>query len=203
MKGKPNPVLHMLLWGFGSGTILALLFIIFFVSWGASLSQTLSNLINPIAWSLALQFGGIPGASLGLLTGLLLWVLSRGFQEPFSKAEMQRQRYKVYLAIGGLTTISGYILTTILFWSTLFTYGWGLRIGGQAPFPLAFFFPPIIAGIAAAYAAHRYMFRLRLWSEQEYGLQKEKEKNFEHLEDKAKNEVIEDDETEKRQYKSS
>jgi hypothetical protein len=195
MQQKPNPVLHMLLWGFGSGTVLALLYIVFCLSLGTtSFMDTLLMFVQPFAWLIALQYGGITGTGLGLVTGVVLWSLSRSFQLPFSRAEMQAQRYKVYAIISTQTIISGFVIITLFFWPTLFTYGWGIPIGGTAPFPLAFFFPPFIAGVAAAYAAHRYMFRLWLWSEKQYKLEKEKVKNIErmidHLHDKAKNEEL-------------
>jgi hypothetical protein len=195
MKGKPNPLAHMLIWGAGSGTILALLYLLFFAGLGSfNFVELFLLLIQPSAWILALQFGGIPGAILGLLTGLVLWALSMGFREPFNRAEMQRHRYPVYFVIGSLTTILGFVLSVLVFGMSTFSY-----------MGILLWFPPFIAGVAAAYAAHRYMFRLRLWTEQQYGIQKEKEKNVEHLEDKAKVEEtgIVDGKEENQRHKTS
>lgn len=187
----PNPILHMLLWGFGSGTILAALFIAFFLSLIAiDYFAPLMALINPTTWLLALQYGGLSGAALGLVTGLVLWAMQRNFPEPFTREAMQTERLKVYGVVGNLSLILGLLLTVILFWPPNFMYSFfGLLI----PFPPLFIFASMIAALAAAYAGHRYLFRLRLWSEAEYGILDEKAKNTERLEDKLKNEDIEND----------
>jgi hypothetical protein len=174
---KPNAVFHMILWGAGSGTILALLYIAFIIGLsGANIMDMLMMMFS--LWGLGLAFGGGAGAILGIVEGFMLWGLTRNVPIPFSRGDMEAIRYKIYGTIGITTSIGGFILTTLVFGLEWFYYA-----------SLLLVFPPIIAGIAAAYVAHRYLFRLRLWSARNYGLQKEKAKNVERLEDKAKPEV--------------
>lgn len=190
---RPNPILHMLFWGFGSGIILALLYVIFIFSLNTiGLGETLLALISPELWWIAFLFGGLPGAGLGFLMGVILWTISRNFPTPFTHADMQAWRFAVYLALGIGTGIGGLFLTLSFFGADI-VYLW-----------LFLIFPPFIAAIAAAYAGHRYLFRLRLWSDSQFGAQKEKAKNIAQLEDKLKREDEADDSTaEEQQYKSS
>jgi hypothetical protein len=174
---KPNAILHMLLWGAGSGIILALLYIGFIAGLGgASIAEMLSFVVTTAG--LAFVLGGGAGAILGLVDGIVLWLVMRNVPMPFTRRDMLAIRYRVYAAIGLTTSIGGFLLTSLAFGTSWFYY-----VG------FLLFFPPLIAGIASAYAAHRYLFRLRLWSESLYGGQKEKAKNVERLEDKPKNET--------------
>jgi hypothetical protein len=181
---KPNAIWHMIRWGIGSGTILAMLYIIFMGGLGSNVGvfDILKLLIEPSFWWISFIVGGGAGAILGLLDGLMLWALTRKSSRPFTRATMQAIRYRIYGAVGITTTIAGFMLTALVFGSSGFYYTGFLLL-----------FPPFIAGIAAAYAAHRYLFRLRLWSERIYGAQKEKVKNVERLENKPKNDTIYDD----------
>jgi hypothetical protein len=176
---KPSPLWHMIRWGFVSGTILAMLYMVFLLGLGsASLIELLTIFFQPFLWVLSLLFGGIPGAVLGFVDGLILGSLLDDVPIPFSRADMKAVRMKVYIPLAVVTTIGGFIIP------------WGIFYDSMAYLWFLLFVPPFIAGIAAAYAGHRYLFRLRLWSENLYGGQKEKAKNSERLEDKLKNDTM-------------
>jgi MFS family permease len=190
---KPSPLWHMIRWGSVSGTILAMLYMVFILGLGsASLVDLLSVFFQPFLWALSLLFGGVPGAILGFVDGMVLRSLVADAPMPFTRAEMNAVRYKVYAWLGIVTTIGGFVIPWLIFYEAM-AYVWFLL-----------FVPPIIAGIAAAYAGHRYLFALRRWSESLYGGQKQKSKNSERLEDKLKNEMLYDEEAEGRhEYESS
>ncbi|GAB5493252.1 MAG: hypothetical protein Phog2KO_34670 [Phototrophicaceae bacterium] len=151
MKKRPSAIWHMIKWGFGSGFILALAyFIVLSDIFNSGFNiETLGILISPFGWYLALIFGGLPGAFMGLVVGTLLSSLMREVNIPFTKADMIAKRGQVYVLIFALTfTISAFLV---------FTFFGGI-------FNVLLAVPLFIAAIASAYAAHRYMFRLRLWS---------------------------------------
>jgi hypothetical protein len=183
----PEPISHMVLWGVGSGWIFALLYLMFFweMMWGgldgiAGLAQEpLALLTNPLIWLGSFIIGAMPGTMLGMLAGLILRQLMKGVPIPFTQGDMQAIRVKVYGWIGLSTVAAGMLLTGLVF-----------GFYGLIETLLIILLPSLIAAIASVYAAHRYLFRLRLWSEKQYGVQKEKVKNVEHLEDKIKYEEV-------------
>lgn len=154
MKHKPNAIWHMVKWGMGSGLILAVLFIFSLVTFFGDIStaDALAALFNPALWLLSCIFGAIPGAILGFIEGIILEHLT--YVAPMNtKADIERQRFAVYLAIFLTTFLGGlFLMATFLFTDTFIV-----------------FIPPLIAAVAATYAAHRYLFRLRLWSELVHG----------------------------------
>ena len=153
----------MVAWGFVSGTILAMLYIAFVLSMGFPTSmELLTVFFDPFFWFISLAFGGISGLVLGFFAGLALEGLVYDAPSPFSRADMNALRYKVYKHLGIVATVGGFVLTFGFFNLALFSM-WYLLI-----------FPPFIAGIAAAYAGHRYLFALRLWSDRLYGCKRKK-----------------------------
>lgn len=158
MKKRPNAIWHMTAWGVGSGFILALSYIVIvfdILSWADGGFNSLGLIFSPFIWFYSFIFGGIPGAIMGIIVGFALWRMMRHVPIPFTKADMIAKRPRVYTVIGGLTMLLSLLLI-------LFFFGGGL-FGSFFDF-LFLGIPPIIATIAATYAAHRYMFRLRLWS---------------------------------------
>jgi hypothetical protein len=184
MNKPSSPITHMVTWGFVSGTILAMLYIAFIMSLYSTSAELLRVFLDPFFWFISIAFGGGAGVILGFFAGLALEGLVYDAPTPFTRADMNTLRYKVYRQLGSVGTIGGFVLSFGFFNQALFSM-W---------FPLIF--PPFIAGIAAAYAGHRYLFRLRLWSEKAYGNRKEKLKNSERLEDKLKNDLLYDEEAE-------
>lgn len=151
MKNRPSAIWHMITWGFGSGFILALAYIVVIsdIFNSGFNPEIIGLLISPFAWYLAFFFGGLPGAIMGFVVGIALSRLMRDIDIPFTKADMIAKRGSVYGSISVLTfTMSAFLI--FLFFSSIFD--------------LIFMMPPFIAAIASTYAAHRYMFRLRLWS---------------------------------------
>jgi hypothetical protein len=176
----PNAIWHMIRWGFVSGTILAMLFIAFHASLSSPTSAELLKIFfEPFFWMIALVSGGGAGLILGFIDGVLLLQMTRDVYLPFTQEEMHAVRYKIYSVIG-ITSIIGFYLW-ILFAEKSIRVRFTDSLGFSTPF---------IAGIAATYAAHRYLFRLRLWSKKAYENRKEKVKNSERLEDKLKHDTI-------------
>lgn len=150
MYKRPNPFWHMMTWGLSSGFILALSYIIIlFDFFDDGFSNWLEILLNPIIYWLAFIFGGVPGVIMGLFLGLALWRMLRNVELPFTKADMKRKRPVIYGATFGITLLLSFFMISIF-------------VGGFLNFLMLI--PPFIAGIAATYVAHRYMYRLRLWS---------------------------------------
>ena len=156
MKKRPNAIWHMMKWGAGSGFVLALLYIIVVVDMfeaGFSL-ETLGILFTPVGWYLAFIFGAVPGAVMGTIVGTGLWWMMRQAPSPFTKADLIAKRPKVYGITAILTFLMSLFLIVTFFGLSFFNFFDFLLLG----------IPALIAAIASAYAAHRYMFRMRLWS---------------------------------------
>jgi len=149
MADKPNPVLHMMKWGAGSGFILALLYMILVLS-SSSIGGGLAVLANPFFWMLAVMYGVIPGLIMGFFIGFMLRSLLLTVPIPFTKADMQSKRVEVY----------GWTFVLTLFMSLMMIF---FFFGSLSEW-LLLGTPALIAASASTYAAHRYMYRLRLWS---------------------------------------
>ena len=156
MNERPAALSHMFLWGVGSGFLLASLYIatIFYTDsvFRTGLLGMIFALTSPMTWGFALFFGAIPGAFLGILSGWVLSRLTRHIPLPFTKLDMNRIRWKVYFWIS--------ILIFGLSWLFLLPF----IIDADIDFFVMVALSPFIATIAAIYSAHRYMYRLRLWS---------------------------------------
>ena len=168
MNKKPGAFWHMMSWGVVSGTILGALFLMFFLLLdNLSISEVLGAL--PFLGFFGLIFGGVPGAILGLIEAFFVENSLSDIPDPFTKEDMKDRRWSVYWSVFPVPIVASIILS-LLFWF----------IGGDALGALIYWFifgiPTIIASIASAYVAHRYMFRLRLWSESRYA-RKPKMKN--------------------------
>ncbi len=150
MQKRPNPFWHMMSWGLSSGFILALSYIVVLVDFAnGSFTDWIELLFSPFLYWLAFVFGGVPGAGMGFFLALALWGMLRNVPLPFTKEAMNQKRVAVYSSVAGITLFLSFILVTIF-------------LGGLfEPLLIA---PPVIAAIAATYVAHRYMYRLRLWS---------------------------------------
>ena len=194
-RNKPNAILHMALWGIGSGITIETLFMIwlwrgqgFFSFYGSYTNQLILNLI------FGFVLGGVPGIILGWLSG---WTLSQVMKEalvPYSWEEVQNYRLRAYIFVGLVTGISSSIMILWLSW---------LWAGSGASVPLEFFLIALIAAILSVVAAPHYMFRLRLWSEEAYGIQREKVKKPKALEDKINTEEHDFDEEESKKHETS
>lgn len=167
MNKKPGVFWHMMSWGAVSGTILGTLFLMFFLLFGASIGEVFSGLL--ILLIPALIFGGIPGAIIGFIESFFAKRALRDIPEPFTKDDMKDRRWALYRAVFPVPIAFSIILSSFLWF-----------MSGEALVILGYWFifgiPTIIASIASAYVAHRYLFRLRLWSEKHYA-RKPKAKN--------------------------
>jgi hypothetical protein len=171
---KPEVSEHMIRWGVWSGTVLAVLYQAFFFGWKQDISELFFILTNPVFWAIGLVFAGLPGGIIGWIDGRLLRKLLHDAPLPFSRRAMQSYQTPVYLGLGLLTTLLAFVLLMPAALLSLIPYH-------KLPDLIGLVAPAPIAGIAAAYAGHRYLFALRLWSESQYGLQKSKSRDSEFL----------------------
>lgn len=150
MKKRPNPFWHMMTWGLSSGFILALSFIVVLLDFfDAGFNNWIEIFLSPFIYFLAFVFGGVPGSIMGFFLGLTLWRMLRNVDLPFTKTDMNRKRRVIYGATFSITILLSFFMLSIL-------------VGGFLDFLTLI--PPFIAATAATYVAHRYMYRLRLWS---------------------------------------
>lgn len=178
MNKKPGVFWHMMSWGAVSGTILGTLFLMFFVLMGASIGEIFSDFF--ILLIPAFIFGGIPGAFLGFIESFFLKRALRDTPEPFTKEDMKDRRWSVYRSVFPIPIVFSIILS--LFFNSLTG-----DFSGAIIYWFIFGIPTLIASIASAYVAHRYMFRLRLWSESLYARKpKTKNEEYSHLMEKEK-----------------
>ncbi|MEM9955562.1 MAG: hypothetical protein AAF846_28425 [Chloroflexota bacterium] len=152
MDNRPNPTWHMASWGAVSGFILALFYLTVLIDFFSSATDpnALLLLFNPMAWWLSFLFGAIPGIIMGVIVSTPLWFMLRDVPLPFTKEAMRAKRPSVY-SINFLATFG---LSLFL----IYTFFGSIGLGGFLVVP------PFIAAIASTYVAHRYMYRLRLWS---------------------------------------
>lgn len=153
MYKRPNPLWHMMTWGLSSGFILALSYIIILIDFFDGELGDLFSFLPLILW-LAVVFGGVPGVVMGFFLGLALWGMLRNSPMPFTKTDMNRKRPAVYGIIFSITLFPSLIITSLII---------DLDFLGS-DFDVFLWIPPFIAGIAATYVAHRYMYTLCLSS---------------------------------------
>lgn len=151
-KKRPSLVWHMASWGSVSGTVLALFYITIMVDFVSSANDlsALAMLFSPFMWALSAICGGLPGAIMGALVATRLWRFFRDIPIPFTKEHMREKRLPVYVVAFSMTMILSILLL-------LFVFGFATLLS-----PLGI--SALIAGVASTYVAHRYMWRLRLWS---------------------------------------
>lgn len=158
MRGKPNPIWHMLKWGMGSGVILAMLF-------GAML--TLIYLVNLPPESLTISsiflsavlllfggffFGVIAGLILGIVDGFFLsYIVVRNTAPPYTQSAKNIHYIVAYISIFILNLFMGISLLLQIF-------------GVDAIF--IWTIPPLIAAITGVYATDSYLKRLHTWASQ-------------------------------------
>lgn len=187
---QPNPVIHMALWGFFSGFILADLYLVLLVDffYGFDLLAVIIALLSPITLMLSFFFGGLVGLALGAIEG-----------EVMRRFLMARTHDKVNPGYSRGTALRVYALCFILS-AFGFTH---FFIAGLMPERVGLLLVPLIAGIASVYAAHRYLLHLRYWNEQNNRQEFAKAKNVEHLEDKPKlDQIYFDDERNEEEARS-
>ncbi len=154
MNKRPNSVLHMVLWGIGGGFILVPAYVVLFIDivdlicCGGNDLNGLRLLSQPELWNWTLLFGVIPGGLIGAILGLNLWNIMRKLDKPLTRDKILDNRSEVYVSSFVFTIIISFIIVVILDEISVFSS-----------------IPPFLVAIFATYAAHRYMFRLRLWAE--------------------------------------
>jgi hypothetical protein len=179
IKNKPNPISHMMVWGFGSGFILADLYLVLLADFSYSLnvSATIIALISPITLMLSFFFGGVVGLGLGGIEG-----------EVMRRILIARTRHKVNASHSRGTALQVYILCFVLSFLGFSHF----LVAGISPERVGLLFVPLIASSASVYAAHRYLLHLRQWNAQhppEF-TNVEKEKRYSHLEDRPKHDIV-------------
>ncbi len=159
MKNRPNLFWHMMSWGLSSGFVLGLSFVIIMINFGdMSFDDVL--FYAPIM-VLFVFITSIAGVITGFFLAMILRNLLMYVSLPLTKAQMNQHRISVY----GWTFISTFLVYILV----------ALPSGHIVVFTLS----PLIAAIAASYVAHRYMYRLRLWSG-----------GMEHRKSRAKNDAL-------------
>jgi len=152
MKTKPLPIPHMALWGALSGAVLAILATVLM---GLEYSSFIADFGGFIIGMISLALSGaVVGYLFGVLNGILL---SRfiNYRDPFTAFDMQRKRWRVYISSA---------LFTSLFLAPI---GWAINsLDGLSLLETLYAVIGLLAiPSAMVYAAHRYMFRLRIWNE--------------------------------------
>ena len=178
MNNKPGMFRHMMIWGMTSGTALTTLFLILLnlVNHG-SLALVLGYL--PLLGAVSLVSGGIPGTALGLIEAFFARNLLDDVSVPFTKENMKEKRLSLYAAVF-FVPIALSLTLSFLVWAInpdLITVPGYWFVSGILA---------LIASVVSIYAAHRYMFRLHLWSKK-LDARKSKAKNddYYHLRDKT------------------
>ncbi len=149
MNKRPDPIRHMLTWGFMSGFLLPVVYIVIILdlSSGGTDLKAMETLLNPLIWVMALRYGAVGGIVIGLITGLNLWYNMRKVNLPYISGKIDRKAPEIYATTLALTTVVSFLLISMFFSSmTLF-----------------FLAPPFIGAVAATYATHRYLSGLRVW----------------------------------------
>lgn len=100
MKGaemkRPNIFLHMIRWGFGSGTILG---VVYLVMLETQVFDAIKILTYPDIWIFAAIFGVGWGIVLGFVDAVLLWFLIRFLPQILKSDLTQSDRFSVYAMI--------------------------------------------------------------------------------------------------------
>ena len=154
MKKCPNVVQHMTFRGFWSGFILALIYGLIFFAYGGGIGGLI--FMTPFMLFFAILFGSIPGTFIGYFVSLLLYNLLKDVFSPFMRDDLQKKRVTIYSS----TFLLSLFLAVICFLLEFLI----LQLLSVSVF-IVVVMPSLIAAIASTYAAHRYMFRLLLWSE--------------------------------------
>ncbi|MEM9952726.1 MAG: hypothetical protein AAF846_14055 [Chloroflexota bacterium] len=153
MLERPNIHTHMAKWGLLSGTVLAVLLMTFLSSLDGF--GGLIALIFPPVWILGLFFGGIPGTILGAIEASFIKQYLDDAPLDFNKDDMRHYRSSVYRA-------AGFVPIAMHIFLSLFVAMLAGFLGSGLVYFFVFGVPTLIASAASIYAAHRYMFRLRL-----------------------------------------
>ena len=142
---KPNSLLHMTLYGFIYGLLLAMLYI-----WGFLIISESGADVGTLFASayFAFIFGALPGVVMGFVEGIILWFIVRGAPPLSDEATFKRTRNWAYGIVGSLTFLGMGAILMLLF-------------GSQLAFLTIL--PPFIAAATALYAVRRYLLKLRAW----------------------------------------
>ena len=171
---KPNIFWHMIRWGFVSGTILG---VVYLVMLETQVFDAIKILTYLDIWIFAAIFGG--GIVLGFVDAVLLWFLIRFLPQILKSDLTQSDRFSVYAMIL-IIACNGWIG-----WLYLDSIATGIRYFSDMR--LFSLYPSLLGAMGATFAAHRYLVHLHLYYEQG---DKEKRKtkpkhDMSHLEDAA------------------
>jgi hypothetical protein len=135
---RPSAVIHMALWGTASGIITALVYLLLLIGvFGADFEP----------WNmfiLANLYGGVPGAVLGVIDGLII----HSVLNDETVLDLDYKRQKAQTNVATMTFLGMLLFLGIAISPMLFIY---LYVS---------FVPPILAMVAAVYATKRYFVRL-------------------------------------------
>ncbi|MEL6407122.1 MAG: hypothetical protein AAFR81_22305 [Chloroflexota bacterium] len=145
---RPSVYKHMMSWGLVSGYFLAWAFTMLFgrVENTFSVMEMLSSLI--IGFPLFALFGAIPGVFMSVLIASGMW---HWLDEPPFTLQLGA-KIRIFVA----TFI---MMLILLFLPALLAFSFD-----NTNVAFIFLTPPLIASVAATYAAHRYVVRLRRWA---------------------------------------
>jgi hypothetical protein len=161
---KPDAGRHMLLWGASSGFILGGAFIIFLFSFA-----------NIITVAVSAYVGAIFGVILGGISGFVIEQMLPLPLFPFTKMHQKQYSRRISIVLFVVNMLVSFVLLN----GVLSLFSDFVMLGIEVPSMLdnwAWLLPPLIAALAAVYATHRYLFRLRLYSETTHATQKSIEK---------------------------
>jgi len=147
---RPSPIRHMLNWGMLVGLLIALSYmtlILDFFSGDDLFSLDIRSSLLSLVFAFIL--GSIPGAGVGYFLGLNMNNSLFNARIPITTADMKSKRLAVYGWSFVLTLFA--FVTGFFYFNDLSDF---IFLGVSA----------FIAAIIATYAAHRYMYRLHLWS---------------------------------------
>lgn len=160
---KPFAWKHMLFWGAGSGFILSAVFIIIISSTESDYLASIGFSNNIITTAIIAYIASIYGLIVGLISGIIIEQL---LPLPLFPVTGQKQ-FRLFLRISPVIALVnlGISLMTIHY-LLLFA-----KIG-NSPYPLLshwmWIVPALLSSLAAVFATHHYLRRLRLFSEKTY-----------------------------------
>lgn len=162
---KPNPFLHMTLWGLGGGVALGILYgvslLLFTALADSGMPADLGEFFGALGFGayFGAIFGGVPGLILGIVDGAILWALLRNLPEQFTIDDLVAHQKRAQWAIAIVTFIGIYIVAAFFLSGMMSIIFVGV--------------PSLIAAFAAFTVTRRYFVRLAKFAEK--GKRKAKE----------------------------
>ena len=148
---KPNPFLHMTLWGLGGGVALGILYgvsLLLFTALSEGMPANFGEFFGVLGFGayFGAMFGGVPGLILGVIDGVILWALLRTLPEQFNVDDLLAHQKRAQWAIAIVTFVGIYIVAAVFLSGIMSIVLVGV--------------PSLIAAFAAFTVTRRYFTRL-------------------------------------------